>query len=626
MQLSAPLTLTMLGSTVLAASIVAGTWEVMSGQTGSLCIHSLLLPGNKLSCIERPHTSPYPFINPLTNGTTSTLVDISLKDNSISFTLNHIKTNAFCAGHAQMADGGVYVIGGDRQSSTPTHDASKNANVSEPDDQTFLFYGINRVRTFSLEKGWDESYEMSTERWYPTVVTMGDGDAFITSGSKKNLVFEDLSNTNNPTYEFYPRRYKDAITSSILDWAFPHNLYPVAFQMPSGKVFMMVSNRTVLIDPNVDPGDTEANTVNLEPIPAFDHAPFIYPHTPTAFLLPLRESENYTATVMLCGGSKRDTLLASSDCLTFQPDVLDAKWKFVANMPRGRVMPDSAILPDGTVLMTNGAGWGVAGGDAGQALYASAPTFETDMYDPATNTWSTVGKSTIPRLYHSGVLLLEDATVITTGSEMQNYLDFWGTPDTLGPLTAYANISQGVKPECFPTSEKKACTSPYEMRVERFTPAYLQAGAKRPVLASPSAGSKLSYGSTVAVTLDGTAPPAARITLVRYSTTTHSTNTDQRLIEPTLLFANATYVVFKIPGNPNVAPPGNYHLFAVTKDGVPSLATRVLLGKGDVTAVQVPTGGVTVPTVTVSPSKTGGVAALISRLGFALVTSAFLSL
>ncbi|KAI8607689.1 hypothetical protein BC830DRAFT_1175072, partial [Chytriomyces sp. MP71] len=105
---------------------------------------------------------------------------------------------------------------------------------------------------------------------------------------------------------------------------------------------------------------------------------------------------------------------------------------------------------------------------------------------------------------------------------------------------------------------------------------------------------KWTYGSTVGLTVSGV--PATSISLIRYTTTTHSTNTDQRLLIPTILFANATYVVFKVPPNGNVAPPGNWHVFAMSKDGVPSVAQRVLMGPGDMTAVTVPSGGVTVPT------------------------------
>ncbi|KAJ3236287.1 hypothetical protein HDU81_010964 [Chytriomyces hyalinus] len=602
--------------TVQAAPPAAGTWTTLAGSTGSLCIHSILLPDNQIMCIERPHTKPYPWLNPNTKGITSTVVQLDTEKGEISFQTAPLKYNAFCAGHSQGADGIIHVIGGDHSASTTLMDASSNWPLQNKTDAgTFLYDGINKIRTFDPKtKTWDESNDMTTGRWYPTVVTMGDGSVFIASGSLKNLDFNDLTLTNNPTYEFFPQRYQPAIHSQILDWAYPHNLYPIAFQLPQGKIFMMVSNRTMIIDPSKDPGPAgqENNYEEVASIPAMDHQPWIYPNTPTSFLLPLKESENWKATVVLCGGALKSSKDAASDCISLTPEIPGSKWTPLPNMPHARLMPDAAILPDGTILLTNGAGWGQAGGNAGDCEFAAAPVFPTDLYNPSTNSWTTVGTSTIPRLYHSGVVLLQDGSVITTGSEMQNYLDFWGTPDAKGVGIEMVNVTRGVKQQCWPSvSDDKplgaGCTDPYEYRFEQFKPAYLS-GTARPVIVSAGLdGSKWTYGSTVGVQLSSTGAAIASVSLARYTTTTHSTNTDQRLIVPTVLFANSTYVVFKIPPNGNIAPPGNYHLFALSKDGTPSVAVRVLLGDGTATAVAVPTGGSTVPAPTsAGPTKSSG--------------------
>ncbi|KAJ3349375.1 hypothetical protein HDU83_000603 [Entophlyctis luteolus] len=303
----------------------------------------------------------------------------------------------------------------------------------------------------------------------------------------------------------------------------------------------------------------------------------------------MKESTGYVATVMVCGGTHNSSRLASPTCISLQADVAGASWVQLSDMPHGRLMPDSAILPDGTVLMSNGIGWGQAGGNAGDCEFGAAPLFSTDLYNPATDSWTTVGQSVVARMYHSGMILMDDATVITTGSEMANYLDFWGTPTAMGPLTEFANVNNSARPACFPTVET-ACTSPYEMRIEHYTPAYLLNNPKRPVITSLSTSTgKWTWNSTVGVSLDASGASPSRVTLLRYTTTTHSTNTDQRLLEPVVLFSNATYVVFRVPPSGNIAPPGNYHLFVLSTDGVPSVAKPVLLGAGSVTAVVVPT-------------------------------------
>jgi hypothetical protein len=55
---------------------------------------------------------------------------------------------------------------------------------------------------------------------------------------------------------------------------------------------------------------------------------------------------------------------------------------------------------------------------------ASTATLNADLFDPATNTWSSTnpggaGKAQFPRLYHSVALLLPDATVATTSGNPQ---------------------------------------------------------------------------------------------------------------------------------------------------------------------------------------------------------------
>ncbi|ORY33599.1 hypothetical protein BCR33DRAFT_702597 [Rhizoclosmatium globosum] len=584
-------------STVSAAASAPG-WRIMNGITGSFCVHNALLPGNRLMCIERPHTHPYPYLNPNTNGRTSVIIQIDPDAGTIDPKVNALSYNAFCAGHSQGANGEIWVVGGDRQFSTTSFDASiydanGNPPTGDPAGNTFLNPGIDRIRKFTPGDGaagtWDESVQMSSGRWYPTVVTMYDGDLFIASGSLKNLVFEDLTVTNNPTYEFYPQRFgKAEFTNEIIRWAFPHNLYPVAFQLPSGKIFMMVSNRTATIDPTIDPGNNEANVNELRNVPAIDHAPWIYPHTPTSFLMPMYEKTGYVAEVVICGGSKNTTFMASSDCFSIQPDNPLADWKALPNMPNARLMPEATLLPDGTVLFTNGMGWGQAGGDAGQTQYAARPVFATDLYDPVANKWSTVESAKIMRSYHNGAVLLSDGSVITTGNEMANYLEFWGNYDAIGPLASFVNDQNGKNASCFPSNITGVCTLPWEMRVEQYSPQYLFNGP-RPVLASISSGTKFTYNSTVGISLDPKGAPVTRITLIRYTTTTHSTNTDQRFIEPVLLFVNSTYAVFRIPPNGKIAPPGNWHIFGLSKDGVPSVSQAVLFGSGPATSVPIPT-------------------------------------
>ncbi|KAJ1536058.1 hypothetical protein HK405_015398, partial [Cladochytrium tenue] len=146
----------------------------------------------------------YPTLNPNTEGYTSVVIDLLRGPTQpLTFPLQY---NAFCSGHAQAADGSIFVVGGDAQDSNFT------------DGTTFLVDGRERMRFFypnnvslydNTQQGtWNESIAMSTRRWYPTVVTMSDGDFIIASGDTLNLNFDSLADTDkNPTFEYYPPRY-----------------------------------------------------------------------------------------------------------------------------------------------------------------------------------------------------------------------------------------------------------------------------------------------------------------------------------------------------------------------------------------------------------------------------------
>ena len=59
----------------------------------------------------------------------------------------------------------------------------------------------------------------------------------------------------------------------------------------------------------------------------------------------MSEANNYTATILVCGGSKLSVKDASNICFSISPDVPNAKWQRALDMPRGRLMPNAVILP-----------------------------------------------------------------------------------------------------------------------------------------------------------------------------------------------------------------------------------------------------------------------------------------
>lgn len=165
-----------------------------------------------------------------------------------------------------------------------------------------------------------------------------------------------------------------------------------------------------------------------------------------------------------------------------------------------------------------------------------------------------------------------------------------------------ANYVDSNRPTCFPWGTQ-VCTDPYEYRIERFTPPYLLTGKPRPVI--DAAPARLTYTSVFKINL-GTTLKIDRVSFIRYSSTTHSTNTDQRLVELEILGQDTDTLYLKAPRDGALAPPGNWMLFALS-EGVPSVAKTILMANGPATYVIVPdtvtkTGTVTSPSPTATPN------------------------
>ena len=83
-------------------------------------------------------------------------------------------------------------------------------------------------------------------------------------------------------------------------------------------------------------------------------------------------------------------------------------WREVAPMKYRRSYHTLTVLPDGKVLATGGQ-TGTDGVDETTGVLAA------EIWDPDTDTWTTMASSRRPRLYHSSALLLPDGRVLLAG-------------------------------------------------------------------------------------------------------------------------------------------------------------------------------------------------------------------
>jgi hypothetical protein len=192
-----------------------------------------------------------------------------------------------------------------------------------------------------------------------------------------------------------------------------------------------------------------------------------------------------------------------------------------------RTCSNAVILPDATVLVVGGT---TDGKDAHAVLAA-------ELYDPATDRWTTLGSATVPRVYHSVGLLLPDGRVWTAGSNHDG--------------------ERGLNNR--------------ELRMEVFHPPYLFRGPRPTIEDAPG---EIDLPSTFAISTPQ-APAIRSVALIRCGSVTHAFDADQRYVGLAIESRTATQLGIASPPDSRIAPPGYYLLFVVDDNGVPSIGKFV---------------------------------------------------
>jgi hypothetical protein len=424
-----------------------------------------------------------------------------------------VSWDMFCNGIAVLPDGRPFINGG-----TLAYDP---------------FHGQPRNSVFDPATGlFTDMQNMAHGRWYPTTTTLGDG---------RVMTFSGLNETGgtNTSVEIYTVG-SGWSAEAAAGWTPP--LYPRMHLLPDGTVVYSGSGTgSRIFNPSTRTWSGVIATTNYANTRTYG----------TSVLLPLTPANGYTPRVMIMGGGSPAT--PTTEILDLS--AATPKWQYGPSMSQPRIEMNATILPSGKVL--------AVGGSTNDEDVTTA-SLNADLYDPATNTFSSAGTNAYPRVYHSGSLLLPDATVLLTGG----------------------NPARGS----------------YEQHSEIYAPAYLfnadGSPAARPAITgvTPSA---FSYGAPFQVqTAD--AANITSVVLVRPGAATHAFDMDQRLVG--LAYTVGTGVLnVTAPPNGNIAPPGYYMLFALNSAGVPSVASFVRLSGTN----QPPTATIISPAtnVTVNPGQ-----------------------
>ncbi len=390
-------------------------------------------------------------------------------------------TDIFCSGHTMLADGRLLVAGGHIGNMT----GLKDANVFD--------YRTNT---------WTRVADMAFGRWYPTVTELPDGRAVVLGGSDSMAAQVKIPELWNGTTW-------TQLTGAVLQVPY----YPWMFVAPDGRLFMAGGNRGTRFL-NV------AGTGSWSAIVQFNYG----------------SNRLYGSAVMYEPG--KILIVGGGDPPTSTAEVRDlnaagSTWRYTGAMTYARRQMNAVLLADGKVLAVGGTG-------SKGFNTAKKKVLASEMWNPATEQWTTMASLTYARLYHSTAILLPDGRVMSAGS---------GHPAATGEVD--------------------------RLSFEVFSPPYLFNSdgslATRPTITG--APTSLGYGGSFTVQTPD-AGSIARVSWIRLGSTTHAFDQNQRY--QSLSFTKgAGSLTVSAPLSANIAPPGHYMLFILNDRGVPSLARVV---------------------------------------------------
>ncbi|PCH37880.1 hypothetical protein WOLCODRAFT_96037 [Wolfiporia cocos MD-104 SS10] len=539
------------------ASEPASEWNlVQKGNTGVSAMQLAVISDSHALVVDKVEH------NPLTiDGHPAWAALYNLKTHAV--TPLAVQSNSFCAGGAFLRNGTLVNVGGnpvvvDHTSAADFGDLDGLQAIrifepcnSEDVDGCTLYENHSRIR-------------MASPRWYTTALRISDGSAMIIGGSLKGGWINNAT-VNNPTIEYWPPKNIDGsnglpIRLQFLVDTLNANLFPIAFSLPDGTVFMAANRDAVIYD-------WQTNTERRLPrIP--NGVRVTYPMAGTALLLPLSPENDYAPEILICGGSAIDDTQpgyqissqapTSAQCsrMLLTEEGIAAGWQ-VERMPAARTMPDAVLLPTGNVVIVNGAGTGISGygnviGQVG-ASNADNPVLTPVVYDPNAplgQRFSTAAmpESDIPRMYHSVATLTPSGQVMIAGSN---------------PNLDRSEVEYGT-----------------EYRVEWLSPPYMN--ADRPTIAN-GLPTMLGFGENIQLDVNipaSSGSPDVRVALMDLGFVTHAVHANSRLVYlAAALSEDQRTLTITGPPNGNVYPPGPGWLYVVVND-VPSVGIKMMVGDG----------------------------------------------
>ncbi|KDR68319.1 hypothetical protein GALMADRAFT_231487 [Galerina marginata CBS 339.88] len=532
---------------VLVGATAAATpgWEfVQNGTSGILALEAIVVSPTLAVFFDRATNDPL-----MIDGHTAWGALWNFKTNTASPL--RLITDSFCASGGFLSNGTMVSVGGNIPANPVAQDGRMGIRILEPCEDA------NGIGCELIED--PATLHLVENRWYTSAIRIFDGSLMIVGGIHEDTPFYNTDPVNN--LEFFPSKDKGVPRPlAFLERSLPVNLFPRIFQLPDGTVLMIANNQTIIYD-------IEKNTETILPdIP--NGVRVTNPFDGTAALLPL-SPPHFTPEVLVCGGSaSSDQIpaleLSSQDPATDQcsrleitPAGIKRGWQ-VEHLLEPRMMPEMILLPNGQVLITNGAGTGYAAvasikDPVGNQSNADHPVLTPSLYTPSAALGKRISNQGLPtsniaRMYHSVATLTPSGNVLLAGSNPNG------------------NVVNGTE---FHT----------EFRVQYLNPPFMSVARPKLTKVPTKIGFNQAFVIDISIPSNLRAS-SVQVALMDLGFSSHAFHSGQRLVfMDAILSPDRRTLVVTSPPNNRVFPPGPAFIF-LTIDDVTSEGTRVMIGNG----------------------------------------------
>ena len=311
-----------------------------------------------LGSTPMPNSDELILIERVNNGMAGTTHTYAFNIYTLQFRTLHIMTDVFCAGGAHLSDGRFLTTGG------------------------YTGNALQSVRIIANGGDWQENaalLALQRTRWYPSVILLPDGRMWVIGGTTD----VQPPGVNEPTAEMLPSSGAP-IYLTILDqaqsqlYAFA-NIISADNNRATPSIFIFAGSQSQLLDIY-----TLALIATLPLVPGGGLRN--YPTYGSSVMLPVTTGPNNVpsaAEFLVCGGGTAFDINAPAlnTCARTTPSKGAAAVWVIETMPSARVMPDVLTLPDGTVLIINGATFGSGGFSVARSpIHTAGNLFLTKFY------------------------------------------------------------------------------------------------------------------------------------------------------------------------------------------------------------------------------------------------------